>query len=336
MKRVAINGYGRIGKNFLRTWLTDKEAQKKFTIVAINVGPDDPATIAYTTQFDSLLGIYAGNIEYKDQFLYIDDYSIAIHSETDFKEMPWAAHDIDWVVDASGRATERSVAELHINCGARKVLITAPAHGEDKMIIPGVNHQQYDTKRDHIISLGSCTTNAVTPLLYVLDKHFGVEQAIISTIHAYTNSQSLLDVRASVHDVRRSRAAAINIVPSTTGALGAIERVLPQLRNKIKGNAFRVPTPVVSIGEVTFISKKEVSVQLLNDVLLQEAHNGLFGIIAFSREPLVSTDYVGNNHSVVVDSLLTNSIGSLGKVYGWYDNEWGYSCRLKDFLAYIA
>lgn len=336
MKRVAINGYGRIGKNFLRAWLADARAQEEFHIVAINIGPDDPAGIGYATRYDSMLGTYTGRVEYKDNFLYIDDYSIAVYAEEDILHIPWSAHAIDWVVESSGKATQRKIAELHLHAGAHKVLITAPGKDDDCMVILGVNDQDYNSAQHTIISLGSCTTNAIIPLLYVLDKNFGVAEAMISTTHAYTNSQSLLDVHAQEADLRRSRAAALNIVPSTTGALGAIERVMPHLKKRISGNALRVPVPVVSMGEVTFVSTRTLTVSRLNDALSEAAQGELAGIMAISTEPLVSTDYARNSHSVIVDTLLTGVVGSLGKVYGWYDNEWGYSCRLKDFLAYRA
>jgi glyceraldehyde 3-phosphate dehydrogenase len=334
--RIAINGFGRIGKNFFRTVLADSKAQKSLEIAAINVGKGDPQAAALALKYDTLMGTYPGDVAYKDGILFVDNLKIPIINELNPEAAPWKKLDIDWVVDATGHFTHREGAEKHLKAGARNVLITAPAHGEDATIIPGVNDNVYDRQKHRIISLGSCTTNAFFPMLKVIHEAFDIEQAYMTTVHSYTNTQALLDVDASVKDLRKGRAAALNIVPTSTGAMDIIDRVFPQLNGKVAGGAMRVPVAKVSLIDLTVFLKKDISVSAMNDMFSKAAQEHLKGIVQFTMEPLVSSDYSGNSHSVIIDGLLTQSLQKSAKVFGWYDNEWGYSVRLKDFLLFAA
>ncbi len=330
--RIAVNGCGRIGKTFIRALLQDKKAREHIELAVINVGCADKETIAYALQYDTSLGTYLGTLEYKDGILIVDgSLKIAIIQALDPENAPWKKHGIDWVVDCSGRFTHREGAEKHLKAGAKKVLISAPAKGEDITIIPGINQELYTA--DHtIVSLGSCTTNAIYPMLKVLKDSFGIEQAHMTSTHAYTNTQTLLDVDPRVKDPRRSRAAALNIIPTTTGAMKLVDRVMPDLVGKLEGCALRVPVGKVSIMDLVAILSTPVTASGVNDAFKKAAHSKLRGIVGFSNDPLVSSDYAGNSHSVVIDGLLTRTLGSTVKIFGWYDNEWGYSERLKDFL----
>jgi len=336
MITIALNGFGRIGKNFLRILCEDPEAHTYITIKAINMGPADPRTLEYMIRYDSILGTYAGSMSFDGSVLLIGKYIINVYAQTDATKLPWKSLGIDWVVEVSGHYTERTLAQHHIDAGAHAVLISAPASGEDITIIPGVNEQLFDKNKHTIVSLGSCTTNAVVPLLHVIQNSFGIESAMMNTAHAYTNTQELLDVNASHDDMRRSRAAAVNIVPSTTGAMKVVERVLPELKGLLGGCALRVPVDVVSIVDLTFIARTDISTQKITQTFVTASQNQLRGVLATSTEPLVSSDYKGNAYSVTVDIPLTSVVGRLGKVFGWYDNEYGYSCRLKDFLLMVA
>ncbi|MGC2310148.1 MAG: glyceraldehyde 3-phosphate dehydrogenase NAD-binding domain-containing protein [Candidatus Babeliaceae bacterium] len=333
---IALNGFGRIGKTFLRVLCDDQKALKSLKVVAINVGPADAQAIAYMFKYDSLMGAYKGVVEYRDNQLIIDGYAIKVYAECDPQKLPWKTLQIDWVVEASGHFTDRKTAEYHFTCGAKKVLITAPAHDEDVSIIPGVNNAAYNAKKHAIVSLGSCTTNAFLPLLKVIHENFGIEQAVMTTAHAYTNSQQLLDGNATMKDLRRSRAAALNMVPSTTGAQKMVDKIMPELAGKVEAIALRIPIPVVSLIDLSFIARKKLSAETINKTFERTAQKELKHILALSYEPLVSSDYEGNPYSVTVDGTLTYAHNQLGKVFGWYDNEWGYSCRLKDFLMNIA
>ena len=335
MVTVALNGFGRIGKTFVRAIMADPRARQQLALVAINVGTADPAATAYAFKYDSLMGTYNGEVMYEDGILTIDDYAIAICAQPDATQLPWSSFGIDWVVDATGHFTHREQAELHITAGAGSVLITAPAYDVDITIIPGVNQELFDTKKHKIVSLGSCTTNAIVPMLKVLQNACGIQQAHITTVHAYTNSQALLDVDPSLHDLRKSRAAALNIIPTSTGASRAVELVLPELKGKVTGSALRIPIPTVSLADCTFIPERSVSTEDLMNAYRDAANNAMQTIVSISYEPLVSTDFQGNSSSVIIDSLLTTMQRSLGRIYGWYDNEWGYSCRLKDFLMNV-
>lgn len=332
--KIAINGFGRIGRSFLRVLLADERARKEIEIVAINVGPELPEQSALVFKYDSVMGTYPDAVEYKNGNLLVQGLSIKIIAEKDAAKLPWKDFKIDWVVDCSGRFTKRADAELHKKAGAKAVLISAPGHDVDCTIVPGVNNEKYSEK-DTIVSLGSCTTNAVMPLLKIISEAWSIESAMMVTTHAYTVSQSLLD-GFSAKDIRRGRAAALNIVPTTTGAARMIGEVLPNLKGKVTASALRVPVAKVSFIDVTWICEKELTVEAVNQAFAQAAHNDLRGILDVCTLPLVSSDFAGNPHSVVVDAGQTMVVGSMGKVCGWYDNELGYSARLKDFLLDIA
>jgi glyceraldehyde 3-phosphate dehydrogenase len=332
--RIAINGFGRIGKNFLRTILQDAQARKKISVVAINIGPADKTLVAHQFKYDTLMGTYPGNVSMQGDNLVIDLLKISILAEAQAQDLPWKAMNIDWVVDCSGHYTKREKAEQHLKAGAKKVLISAPAHGDDVTIIPGVNNEAYDAAKHAIISLGSCTTNAFLPMLSVLDKNFNLKKIFMVTTHAYTNTQALLDV--DMGDARRSRAAALNIVPSTTGATSTVSKVLPRLGPLVQGMSIRVPVAKVSLLDITFEGDTEISVDELNKVFEKASKTEpLQGILTTTKEELVSSDFNNNPHSVIVDETLTQAMDTMGKVFGWYDNEWGYSERLKDFLMMI-
>lgn len=334
--RIAINGFGRIGKTFLRTILLDKKASSAIEVAAINIGPGTTEWVAHSFKYDTLMGTFAGNVTLKGNILEIDDYRIPLIAEPDPAKIDWKQYSIDWIVEASGYFTSQNKAMLHIdNAGAQHVLITAPASGPDIVsIIPGINDNIFNNKRDLIVSLGSCTTNAVIPLLKVLDDAFGIIQSCMTTVHAYTNSQVLLDVAKD--DPRRSRAAALNIVPATTGVTEVVDKILPGMGSRFMAMSLRVPVGKVSIIDLVFTAKKELSSNAINTVL-QNACNGKFSsTMSFNTEPLVSSDYYNNPYSVIVDGLLTSVQNGMAKVFGWYDNEWGYSERLKDFLMKIA
>lgn len=335
MVNVAINGFGRIGRNFLRAFLQDKLSQEKLKIVAINVGNASVDSVAHMFKYDTLMGSYPGDVCVKNNELIIDGYKIAIISELDINKIDWRNYSVDWVVDATGKFTDRDGAQLHINSGAKKVLITAPGNDEDVTIIPGVNYQDYITTKHNIVSLGSCTTNALAPMLKVLHENFIIERGFMTTVHSYTNDQVLLDVEKK--DLRRARAAALNIVPTTTGAQKVIGKILPELNGLIGGTAIRVPVGKVSLIDLSFEAKKEITVDKINKAFELAAKSGqLAGIMSVAHEQLVSSDFSGNNNSVIIDSLLTDVKQNMGKVFGWYDNEWGYSVRLKDFLVKVG
>lgn len=333
---IAINGFGRIGKNFLRTLLVDKEALKSINVAAINVGKGDPQAAALALKYDTLMGTYPGPVSFKDGKLHVDDLAIPIIHELDPEKAPWRQGNIDWVVEATGHFTKREGAQKHLDAGAKGVLITAPAHDEDVTIIPGVNSKAYKPGKHKIVSLGSCTSNALFTMLKVIDDNFHIERAFMTTVHSYTNTQALLDVDATMKDLRKGRAAALNIVPTTTGAMNIVDRVLPHLVGKLSGVSLRVPVGKVSLIDLTAIIKKSATAKEINDTFKKAAQSEMKGFIQYTEEPLVSSDYFGNNNSSIIDSLMTESQGTFIKVFGWYDNEWGYSMRLKDFLMSLT
>lgn len=333
--RIAVNGFGRIGRNFVRAFMADSQARKSIELVAINIGPADENSIAYMFKHDTLMGPFSGTVRFENKTLYIDEYAIPILAESMPERIDWGHYKIDWVVDCSGRFTHREDAQKHITAGARNVLISAPAKDEDITIIPGVNSGAYDSAKHHIVALGSCTTNALLPIIKCLHDTFTIEQGFMTTVHAYTNSQVLLDVETR-GDVRRSRAAALNIIPTTTGAMKVLGKVMPELAGKVQGLAIRVPIGKVSLIDLVVHTKKELTVDAIHASIRTASEGSMKGIIDLSMEPLVSSDYSGNNHSVVVDGLLTEASGNMAKILGWYDNEWAYSVRLKDFLRSIA
>jgi len=332
MIRVAINGFGRIGRTFLRCVLQDKTTWEKIQVVAINVGSTQPEFTAHMFKYDTLMGIFPGVVSVENDELIVDGHRIKILSELNPAKLPWNSLSIDWVVECTGCFTDRNGAQKHIVAGAQRVLISAPAHNEDITIIPGVNEDLFNPAQHIIVSLGSCTTNAFIPTLKIVDDAFGVARGCMTTTHAYTNSQVLLDVQAK--DLRFSRAAALNIIPATTGASKMLEKVLPHLADKVSAMAVRVPVGKVSLIDLVFEAKNDISVDAIHAAFVAGSQLGMKNIVALTMEPLVSSDFNGDYHSVVIDGLLTHVNGSMGQVFGWYDNEWGYSMRMKDFLLY--
>jgi glyceraldehyde 3-phosphate dehydrogenase len=328
----ALNGFGRIGKTLLRTIASSAEARALLDIRVINVGNAAPEEIAYSCRYDTIMGRYPGAVSYQNGVLTLDDLQIEIIAELNPEKLPWGRYGIQWVVDASGAYTQRNRAMYHIKAGARKVLITAPAEGEDCAIVAGVNDALYNPQHHAIVSLGSCTTNALMPILSVLEKSFGITEAIATTVHAYTPSQSLHDGIGHGGDPRRMRAAAANIVPASTGAATMIAKIMPELAGKVVGRAVRVPVNDVSLIEVIAVLKKPQHLGEIHDALTDYAARNP-SIMEISDLPLVSSDFKGTSASVVIDTTLSDTVANLCHVAGWYDNEWGYSCRVRDFLC---
>jgi len=328
--RIAINGFGRIGRSFLRCIIEDNN---QIDVVAINIGKSEPEFVAHMFKYDTLMGTFKGNVSLEGNEIIINNHRIQIIAELDAAKLPWKRLDIDWVVDCSGKFTHRQDAQKHIQAGAKRVLISAPAHDEDIAIIPGVNEELFNAQKHHIVSLGSCTTNAFLPTLKVIDDAFGIVRGCMTTTHAYTNTQVLLDVEAK--DLRFSRAAALNIIPASTGAASMVEKVIPHLAKNVSAVAIRVPVGKVSLIDLVFEAQKELSVNDIHAAFNHAAEKRMKNIVALTMEPLVSSDFSGNPHSVIIDGLLTHAYQSMGQVFGWYDNEWGYSMRMKDFLMYV-
>jgi len=331
---IAINGFGRIGRNLLRVLLEDATALKVVNIVAINIGSASPHFVGHSFKYDTLLGPYQGTVQVEKDILIINDLRIKLVNERDPLKLPWKELEVDWVVEATGKFTTKKEAEKHCTAGAKRVLISAPSEDADATIIMGVNEASFNAQKDTIVSAGSCTTNALVPVLKVLLDSCGIESAYMTTVHAYTNDQSLLD--GAHPKVRRGRAAALNIIPTSTGATKVVTKVLPELLGKIEGSALRVPVSKVSLIDLSFVAQKEITMKSLNAALQKAQDGALKNILSFTDQPLVSTDFSFNNNSVIVDGLLTQTVGKLGKIFGWYDNEWAYSCRLKDFLVMCA
>lgn len=334
MISIAINGFGRIGRNFLRTILLDPKARKQIKVAVINIGPANPEYVAHMFKYDTLMGTFPGSVTLKKNTLIVDDIAITIINELDPSKLNWKKYHVAWVVDASGHFTKRKDALKHIDAGAQYVLITAPASGDDVSIIPGVNQDDFNLKKHRIVSLGSCTTNAFIPMLSVLDAAFGIQEGFMTTIHAYTNTQVLLDVEQD--DLRRSRAAALNIIPTSTGVTEMLEKVIPSLAKKITATSIRVPVAKVSLIDLSFVANKSMTVSKINAAFQKASKSGSFkGIVDITMEELVSSDFAGAPYSVIIDGALTGVQGTMGKVFGWYDNEWAYSERLKDFLMMV-
>ncbi|BDC34356.1 glyceraldehyde-3-phosphate dehydrogenase [Candidatus Dependentiae bacterium Noda2021] len=333
--RIAINGFGRIGRNFLRVLLQDPHALADLTIAAINIGPGKIERVPHLFKYDTLMGTFDQDVRLEGQELIIgDSIRIPLFACADAAELPWKQLSIDWVVDASGKYTRRDKAQQHLTAGARSILITAPADDDDITIIPGINNTEYDSKNHKIVSLGSCTTNAFMPILKIMHDEFKIKHGFMTTVHAYTNSQVLLDVEDS--DLRLSRAAALNIIPSSTGAAKMIKKIIPDLANSITATSIRVPVAKVSLMDIVLYTTLNTSAEQINQLFEDESQKAMKGIVHVSYEPLVSSDYSGSSYSVVLDGLLTACQGPLCKIVGWYDNEWGYSQRLKDFLLQVA
>jgi len=329
--RVAINGFGRIGRVFYRASL---KRPRKFECAAVN-DLSDINTVAHLLKYDSVFRKLDVEVIVEDGAIVVGKERLKYLSERDPAKLPWKELGVDLVIESTGVFRDREGASKHLQAGAKKVLISAPAKDPDVTVVPGVNHKNYDPQKHHIISLASCTTNCLAPVMKVLDEKFVVEKALMSTAHAYTNDQQLLDL---VHkDLRRARAAALSIIPATTGAAKATGLVLPSVKGKMDGIALRVPTPDVSVVDLVALLKKNTTAEEVNSALKAAAEGELKGILQCVDEPLVSIDFTGNSHSSIVDCALTNVVGeNLVKVIAWYDNEWGYSCRLVDMANLIA
>lgn len=329
--RVGINGFGRIGRNAFKAAL---EKGSDIEFVAVN-DLTDPATLAHLLKYDSLFGRFKGTVEATEDSMIVNGKEIKILKETDPAKLPWGDLGVDIVIESTGRFTKREDAAKHLQGGAKKVIISAPAKNEDITIVMGVNEDKYDPANHHIISNASCTTNCLAPVAKVLDDNFGIVRGMMTTVHSYTNDQRILDLPHS--DLRRARAAAESIIPTTTGAAKAVALVLPHLKGKLNGMAMRVPTPTVSITDFVAELNKDVTVEEVNGALKAAAEGPMKGILAYCEEPLVSVDFRGDSHSSIVDALSTMVIeGNMVKVVAWYDNEWGYSNRVIDLVEYIA
>lgn len=333
MARVAINGFGRIGRNALRAYL--EHPVQDVEIVAINDPLQDLATSAHLLKYDSVLGELNHEVSHNADSLIVNGKSISFFMEREPGNCPWAKQRIDIVLECSGVFTEAEKARAHITAGAKKVIISAPAKNEDITVVIGVNDKTYDPGKHHIISNASCTTNCLAPIAKVIDDTFGIECGLMTTIHSYTLDQKLLD---SAHkDLRRARSAAQSMIPSSTGAAKAIGLVLPHLKGKLNGFAMRVPTPNVSIVDLVATTRKDVSVQSVNQALKDASTGSLKGILGFTDAPLVSVDFCGNKLSSIVDAELTMTVNNnMVKVLAWYDNEWGYSNRLVELASIVA
>ena len=328
--RVGINGFGRIGRNVFRAACGDPALD----LVAVN-DITDAKTLAHLLKYDSVHGAFKGTVEAKDQSLVVNGKEIRVLASKDPAALPWKDLGVEVVVESTGRFTDRASAAKHLEAGAKKVIISAPAKDEDITIVLGVNETRYDPAKHHVISNASCTTNCLAPVAKVLMQICGIKHGLMTTIHSYTNDQSILDLPHT--DLRRARAAAMSMIPTSTGAAKAVGLVLPELKGKIHGLAIRVPTPNVSVVDLVAETEKPVTAEAVNAALRKAAEGELKGILGYTDEPLVSIDFNGNPLSSIVDGTSTSVVdGTLVKVLSWYDNEWGYSCRVRDLIKYIV
>ncbi|WP_448853622.1 type I glyceraldehyde-3-phosphate dehydrogenase [Corynebacterium frankenforstense] len=324
--RVGINGFGRIGRNFFRAVL---QRSDDLEVVAVNDLTDNK-TLATLLKYDSILGKLDQEVSYDEESITVGEHKLHVTAERDPKNLDWGAHNVDIVIESTGFFTDANAAHAHIDAGAKKVIISAPAKNEDATFVYNVNHEDYDPEKHTVISGASCTTNCLAPMAKVLDEKFGIEEGLMTTVHAYTGDQRLHD--APHRDLRRARAAAVNIVPTSTGAAKAVALVLPQLKGKLDGYALRVPVITGSCTDLTFTAKKEVSVEAVNAAMKEAASETL----GYTDEPLVSHDIVTDPHGSIFDSGLTKVIGNQVKVVSWYDNEWGYTCQLLRLTEHVA
>lgn len=331
VKKVGISGFGRIGRDFVRAYFENNV--KEFDLVAINAS-GDLNTLAHMFKYDTMYGKFDGSIEVVEDGFVIDGKKVKVVNHRNPSEIPWKELGVEIAVDSTGAFRDREGLSKHLEAGAEKVILTAPAKGEDITIVLGVNEDKYDPDNHHIISNASCTTNCLAPVAKVISDKLGVKKGLMTTIHAYTGDQRLVDNRHK--DLRRARAAAQNIVPTTTGAAKAVSLVLPELEGKLNGFAIRVPVPTVSLVDVVFQVDKSTTTEEVNKLLKEASDNELKGILGYSEEPLVSSDYVGDSRSSIVDSLSTMVVDDMVKVVSWYDNEWGYSERVVDLVKLVA
>jgi glyceraldehyde 3-phosphate dehydrogenase (phosphorylating) len=328
--RVGINGFGRIGRNYYRAI---RETGADIEVVGVNDLTDNK-TLRQLLRYDSVHGRYQGTVELFDGGMVIDGREVTVTEERDPSQLPWKDLGADLVIESTGIFTDAKKASAHLEAGARKVIISAPAKGEDITVVMGVNHDKYDPGSHDVISMASCTTGSVVPMASVLERAFGIERGFMTTVHAYTNDQGTQDQPHK--DLRRARAAAVNIIPTSTGAAKSAGIVLPELQGKLDGISLRVPVPDGSVTDLVVTLGREVTKDEVNDAFRQAAEGELNGILSYSEDPLVSTDIIHDPHSCIFDSLSTMANGTVAKVLGWYDNEWGYSCRLVDLTTYVG
>ena len=334
MTKVAINGFGRIGRNTLRAAVKEG-IFNELDYVAINDPGLNPSQAAHIFKYDSVMGKFDGEVKAEEDGIVINGKKILFFAEKDPSVLPWKKLGVDIVIESTGFFTDATKAKAHIDAGAKKVIISAPAKNEDLTIVLGVNQDQYDNSKHNIISMASCTTNCLAPVAKVVLENFGIVKGLMTTVHSYTGDQRILD--AGHKDPRRARAGALNIVPTTTGAARAVALVIPELKGKLNGFAMRVPTPDVSVVDVVFETEKPVTVDAVNDALKAAANKDLKGILDYVEEPLVSSDFIGSNFSSSVDAALTMTMGdNMVKVVSWYDNEMGYSTRLAETVKFVA
>jgi glyceraldehyde 3-phosphate dehydrogenase len=328
--RIGINGFGRIGRNVLRASLGDSALE----FVAIN-DLTDAKTLAYLLKYDSVHGTLKENVEAKEDQILVDGKPIKVLAIKDPKDLPWKALNIDVVIESTGRFTDRADAGKHLSAGAKQVIVSAPSKDPDVTIVLGVNDNKFDPKSHHIVSNASCTTNCLAPVVKVLLENFGIKHGIMTTIHSYTNDQQLLDLPHK--DLRRARAAGMSMIPTSTGAAKALHLVIPEMKGKLDGLAIRVPTPNVSLVDLTVETERDCDIAEVNAAFKKAADGPLKGILKYSTDPIVSIDQKGDDHSATVDSPLTNVVDKrLVKITAWYDNEWGYSCRVRDLIKHLA
>jgi glyceraldehyde 3-phosphate dehydrogenase len=329
--RVGINGFGRIGRQVLKAMR--EYYPEEIDVVAFN-DLGDLNTMAHLFRYDSNYGVYKGTVEVKENAIVVDGDEILALSERDPANLPWGELGVDIVIESTGIFRDKASASKHIQAGAKKVIISAPAKGEDITIVLGVNEELYDSENHHVMSNASCTTNCLAPAAKVVNDLYGIEKAFMTTIHSYTNDQKILDLPHS--DLRRARAAAVNIIPTSTGAAKAVSLVIPELEGKFDGMAVRVPTPTGSLVDFVATVEKTPSKEELIAAFEEAAGGRMKGVLAVSHEPLVSNDYIGNSYSSTIDALSTDVSGNLVKVITWYDNEWGYSCRTADLTKFVG
>ncbi len=333
MIRIAINGFGRIGKTFLRTLLLDSHTRGKIEVVAINTGKPASPHLGHLFKFDTTMRTLPLTVEQTNDALIVDGIRIPLIAELEAQNLPWKQLNVDWVIECSGKFTTKELASQHLQVGAKQVLISAPADDADITVIPGINQHDFAPGKHKIVSLGSCTTNCFAPVIKVLHDNFEILNGMMTTIHAYTNDQVILDLDHK--DPRRARAAAQNIIPSKTGAEKAIVKIYPDLEGKLKAHAMRVPVMNTSMLDFTVITKQPTSAAALNALFKQAAATTLHGTLEYTELPLVSSDIIGNPHGAIVDGLLTQSLGATSRICAWYDNEFGYASRMKDFLLHL-